>query len=163
MLRSVVGGLFVVVPVMIIVVANFGVMGWLGTPLDMGTASIASMAIGIGADYEIYLLLRFKEELARLKDARLASERALQTSGRAILYITLALVGGYAVLFASDFTFYSRLATAVIMTMTISALSAILFLRAMILVIKPRFLFGELAKAAPQPRTPARNAIVEEA
>ncbi|MFX8554406.1 hypothetical protein ABTM01_19935, partial [Acinetobacter baumannii] len=51
MLRSVVGGLFVLVPVMFIVAANFGVMGWLGIPLDMGTATSASMAIGIGADY----------------------------------------------------------------------------------------------------------------
>jgi predicted RND superfamily exporter protein len=142
-LRSVVGGLFVVVPVMIIVIANFGVMGWLGVNLDMGTASIASMAIGIGADYEIYLLLRFREEFARLKNIRQASERALQTSGKAILYITLALIVGYAVLFTSDFNFYSRLATAVIMTMIISALSALLFLRAMIAVIRPRFIFGE--------------------
>lgn len=142
MLRSVVGGLFVVIPVLIIVAANFGVMGWLGIPLDMGTATTASMAIGIGADYEIYLLLRFREELARLHDVKLASERTLQTSGKAILFITLALVGGYVVLFASDFAFYYRLATAVIMTMVISALSAILFLRAMILVIRPRFIFG---------------------
>lgn len=148
MLRSVVGGLFVVIPVLIIVVANFGMMGWLGIPLDMGTATTASMAIGIGADYEIYLLLRFREELARTNDIKLASERTLQTSGKAILFISLALIGGYAVLFSSDFVFYSRLAGTVLMTMAISALSAILFLRAMILVTRPRFIFGP-------PRQPA--------
>lgn len=142
MLRSVIGGLFVVIPVLIIVVANFGMMGWLGIPLDMGTATTASMAIGIGADYEIYLLLRFREELGRTNDVKLASERTLQTSGKAILFISLALIGGYAVLFSSDFVFYSRLAGAVLMTMAISALSAILFLRAMILVVRPRFMFG---------------------
>jgi hypothetical protein len=143
MLRSLVGGLFVVIPVLAIVIANFGIMGWLGIPLDMGTATTASMAIGIGADYEIYLLLRFREELARLNNIKLAGERTLQTSGKAILFITLALAGGYAVLFTSDFAFYSRLATAVLVTMIISALSSILFLRAMILVVRPKFVFGE--------------------
>lgn len=144
MLRSFVGGLFVVIPVLIIVIANFGVMGWSGIPLSMGTATTASIAIGIGADFEIYMLLRFREELARLRDAKLASEAALRTSGKAILFVTLALIGGYSVLFISDFEFYSRLASAVIMTMAVSALSAIFFLRAMIMVIRPKFLFGNV-------------------
>jgi len=148
MLRSVIGGLFIVIPVLIIVVANFGIMGWLGLPLDMGTATTASMAIGIGADYEIYLLYRFREELARTGDWKIAGERSLQTSGKAILYVALAIAGGYSVLFASDFMFYSRLAMTVITTMAISALSAILFLRAMFAVFRPRFAFAQADVAA---------------
>src|SRR5260221_9409015 len=46
-------------------VANFGLMGWLGMPIDLGAATAAAMAIGVGADYEIYLLFRFREELER--------------------------------------------------------------------------------------------------
>jgi uncharacterized protein len=148
MLRSFVGGLFVVIPVIIIVIANFGVMGWLGIPLSMGTATTASIAIGIGADFEIYMLLRFREEMVRLRNAKLASEAALLSSGKAILFVSLALIGGYSVLFISDFAFYGRLASAVIMTMAISALSAIFFLRAMIMVFRPKFLFGDIADNA---------------
>ncbi len=64
-LRSFVGGLFVVTPLFAVMLANFGLMGWLGTPLDISAMTTAAMAIGIGADYEIYLLFRFREELAR--------------------------------------------------------------------------------------------------
>lgn len=144
MLRSFVGGLLILVPVVVIALANFGIMGWFGIPLDMGTAVTASMAISIGADYEIYLLYRFREELAKSgNNIEIATERSMQTSGKAVLFVALAIAGGYAALFASDFTFYSRLATAVCMTMVVSAFSALVLLRAMILVFKPRFIFGD--------------------
>lgn len=145
-LRSFVGGLFVAVPLMMIILANFGLMGWLGVPLDMGTAITASMAIGIGADYELYLLFRFREELARGLTLSQATRASLLTSGKAILFVAFSVAGGYAVLLASDFAFYTRLATMVISTMLMSALSALLFLRAMMVIFKPRFIFGAKGK-----------------
>lgn len=139
--RSAVGGLFVVIPVIFIVLSNFGSMGWLGIPLDMGTATTASMAIGIGADYEIYLLYRFREELMRTRNVREATRASLLTSGKAVLVVAGAIAGGYAVLFTSDFGFYHQLSLAVITTMLISAASALVFLRSMIIVFKPHFIF----------------------
>lgn len=147
MLRSLTAGLFVLIPVLFIIAANFGAMGWLGIPLDMGTATSASMAIGIGADYELYLLYRFREELRRGSSLKVAMEQSLLTSGKAIVFVALAIIGGYSVLFASDFVFYSRLATAVIVTMLISALSAVVFLRALMMAFRPRFIFGSAAAA----------------
>ncbi|MGH8488459.1 MAG: efflux RND transporter permease subunit [Gammaproteobacteria bacterium] len=141
-LRSFVGGLFVVAPVLLIVLANFGAMGWFGIPLDMGTATTASIAISVGADYEIYLLYRFKEEFARTRDLQAATEASLLTAGKAVLFVALSIAGGYAVLLTSDFGFYSQLSLAVIMTMLISAVSTLLLLRSMMVVFKPRFVFG---------------------
>ena len=142
-LRSFVGGLFAVMPLIIIVLANFGLMGWLGVPLDMGTAVTAAMAIGIGADYELYLLFRFREELRKHQNLRIATRESLLTSGKAILFVAMSVAGGYSVLLTSDFGFYSRLSVMVIATMLVSALSALLFLRAMMMLFKPRFIFGD--------------------
>lgn len=146
-LRSWVGGIFVVTPLIFIILANFGLMGWLGVPLDMGTATSAAMAIGIGADYELYLLFRFREELVKSKDLLKSIETSLLTSGKAILFVAMSVAGGYAVLLASGFGFYIRLSVMVISTMTISSLSALLFLRAMMILFKPRFIFGDLREA----------------
>ena len=143
-LRSAVGGLYVTMPLVLIILANFGLMGWLGAPLDMGTASTASMAIGIGADYEIYLLFRLREELARHGNLADATRAALRTSGKAILFVGLSVAGGYSVLLASGFAFYSRLATMVIATMVISVLSALILQRALVMVFRPRFIVNEL-------------------
>ncbi|MBI3606936.1 MAG: MMPL family transporter [Nitrospirae bacterium] len=146
-LRSFIGGLFVVVPLFTVILANFGLMGWVGMPLDMGAATAASMAIGIGADYEIYLLFRFREELAKSRNLLAATRDSLLTSGKAILFVALSVVGGYAVLQVSDFKWYGQISTLVMATMSISALSALLFLRAMMMVFKPRFAFGNLREA----------------
>src|SRR5206468_6586239 len=63
-LRSVIGGVLVAIPLALAVVMNFGVMGLLAIPLDIGTATISAMAVGIGADYAVYFLFRLREELA---------------------------------------------------------------------------------------------------
>lgn len=147
-LRSLIGGLFVTTPLVLVVAANFGVMGWLGIPLDMGTISTAAMAIGIGADYELYLLFRFREELQRSGNLNAATRQSLLTSGKAVLYVALSIAAGYAFLLTSGFAFYSRLAVMVIATMGVSAFAAIIFLRAMTMIFKPNFIFGTLNRGA---------------
>lgn len=152
-LRSLVGGIFVTLPLGIVVFANFGVMGWLGIPLDMGTMTTAAMAIGIGADYELYLLFRFKEELARTNNSHQATYRSLLTSGKAVIYVALSIAAGYAIMLSSGFAFYTRLAVMVIATMIVSGFVAVIFLRAMTMVFKPSFIYGRhqaSAGAAPQ-------------
>jgi predicted RND superfamily exporter protein len=145
-LRSLVGGVFVTLPLMIVVFANFGVMGWLGIPLDMGTMTTAAMAIGIGADYELYLLFRFKEELSRTNDSYTATYKSLVTSGKAVIYVALSVAAGYSFLLTSGFAFYTRLAVMVIATMIVSGFVAVIFLRAMTMVFKPNFIYGNKQK-----------------
>jgi uncharacterized protein len=141
-LRSLVGGLFVVIPLFAVMLANFGLMGWLGTPLDISAMTTAAMAIGIGADYEIYLLFRFREELARTGSVLAATRNSMLTSGKAILLVAISILSGYAVLQASDFAFYNQLSNMVTATMLISAFFALFFLRALMMLFKPRFIFG---------------------
>ena len=142
-LRSLVGGLFVVTPLFAVMLANFGLMGWLGTPLDISAMTTAAMAIGIGADYEIYLLFRFREELARTGSVLAATRNSMLTSGKAILLVAISIIAGYAVLQASEFAFYNTLSNMVTATMVISAFFALFFLRALMMLFKPRFVFGD--------------------
>jgi predicted RND superfamily exporter protein len=146
-LRSLVGGLFVVTPLFAVMLANFGLMGWLGTPLDISAMTTAAMAIGIGADYEIYLLFRFKEELHRTGSVLAATRRSMLTSGKAILLVALSIIAGYATLQASEFAFYNTLSSMVTATMVISAFFALFFLRALMMLFKPRFVFGAQREA----------------
>lgn len=145
-LRSLIGGIFVTLPLAIVVFANFGVMGWLGIPLDMGTMTTAAMAIGIGADYELYLLFRFKEELARTSNSYEATRKSLVTSGKAVIYVALSIAAGYSFLLTSGFAFYTRLAVMVIATMMVSGFVAVIFLRAMTMVFKPKFIYGSASR-----------------
>ena len=95
LLRSLAGGLLVLLPLATAALVNLGLMGWTGILLSMGTAAISAMAVGIGADYAVYFIFRVREEFQRTGDLREATATALTTSGKAIAYVASAVAGGY--------------------------------------------------------------------
>jgi predicted RND superfamily exporter protein len=124
LLRSILGGLLVLLPLATAAIVNLGLMGWVGIPLSMGTAAISAMAIGIGADYAVYFLFRVREELERTGDLRLATATALTTSGKAIAYVASAVAGGYLCLALSLFKVHVLLGVLVALTMVTSSAAA---------------------------------------
>ncbi len=140
-LRSALGGILVATPLAVAVLVNFGVMGVLGIPLDIMTSPIAAMAVGIGSDYAVYFLFRFREELATSRTRSLALASTMQTSGKAIVYVSSAIAGGYLVLCVSGFVFHMELGILVALAMIVSSLAAITLLPALLLVTEPAFLF----------------------
>lgn len=144
--RSLLAGVFVLLPLLLTVLFNFGLMGWSGILLNIPTSLTSAMAVGIGADYAIYLLFRLREELAREPDARLAVRRVLFTAGEAILFVATAVAAGYGVLLLSvGFYIHMWLAILIASAMLVSALAALLLIPALVLSLRPSFMFGRPA------------------
>jgi predicted RND superfamily exporter protein len=139
-LRSWVGGSLVVVPLLMSVLVNFGVMGLLDIPLDTGTAVVSAMAVGIGADYAIYLLFRAREELASGGTLDEALTRTVLSSGKAIIFVSSAIALGYATLCLSGFAFHEQLGGLVALAMVVSSLTAVVLLPAILVGTRPKFL-----------------------
>jgi predicted RND superfamily exporter protein len=148
LLRSVLGGVLVALPLALTVAVNFGVMGLLGIPLDAITSAISAMAVGIGADYAIYFLFRVREELASGDPLEAALGRALMTSGKAVLFVSSAIAVGYATLCLSGFGLHVQLGSLVALAMIVSSASALLLLPAIIARFQPRFLYSRTATEA---------------
>lgn len=147
--RSLVAGALVLLPLLIAVLANFGLMGWSGIVLNIPTSLTSAMAVGIGADYAIYLIYRLREELAHNTDEGTAVRHVLSTAGEAILFVAVAVAAGYGVLLLSfGFNIHAWLAILIAAAMMVSALSALLLIPSLILTFRPRFMF-ERAAAKP--------------
>src|SRR5438309_1833975 len=142
LLRSVLGGLLVALPLVLAVAVNFGVMGLLGIPLDSITAAISAMAVGIGADYAIYFLFRVREELEAGGALEAAVDRALMTSGKAVLFVSSAIAAGYVTLCLSGFAFHVQLGSLVALAMVVSSASALVLLPAVLARFRPAFLWS---------------------
>jgi len=140
LLGSVIAGLISLIPIAFTVVINFGVMAYSGTPLDMATLMVSSIAIGIGIDYAIHFISRFRRETMSGESAESALQKTIQTTGRGIAYNALALALGFAVLLFSSFKGTSNFGLLIAMTMVISALSAFTIIPAILVTWKPRFL-----------------------
>jgi predicted RND superfamily exporter protein len=136
-LRSGVDGLLVLTPLLLAVAVNLGVMGWSGTSLSVATASITSMAISIGADFAIYLIYRIREELERSDDVEAALRASLLTSGKAIFFVSSAVVLGYLVLTLSSFSAWVHLGALTALMITVSALATVTVIPALVMVTRP--------------------------
>ncbi len=150
-LRSLTGGLLVLVPLLVSVAIALGAMGWTGTWLDMTTAAFTAMAMSIGADFAVYLIFRIREERRRHATLPDAVATALRTSGKAIFSVSSAVTLGYLVLLLAGFSLWTRLALVTSGMIFTSALASLTLLPALILRLEPRFLrVADDAYAAPR-------------
>ncbi len=122
MFRNVIIGLIGAVPIAITAVLNFGVMGFLGIPLSSSTALISSIAVGIGIDYAIHMIERYKEYITEYGDRRKAAILTMHHSGRAIMFNALVVAAGFAVLLFSVFPPNRQVGGLVALNMVVSFL-----------------------------------------
>lgn len=90
-------------PMLLTVVFVFALMSAFGVYLDSATALIASIVLGIGIDYSIHFLSRYRSLRRQGLEAAEAIGETMHTSGRAILFNSLAVAAGFLVLMLSSF------------------------------------------------------------
>lgn len=118
-------GLLALIPMGVGVIINFGIMGWFGINLDLATAIIASLTIGIGVDDTIHFLNTYRHNREKGLSVDQTIERTLAVSGKAIIFTSLALIFGFSVLVASNFVpiiLFGILAAITMIATTIGAL-----------------------------------------
>ena len=59
------------------VIILFGVMGYAGIPLNIGTTMAAAIAIGIAVDDTLHFMLRYNQELRTSKSQTLAMQNTI--------------------------------------------------------------------------------------
>jgi predicted RND superfamily exporter protein len=80
-----------------------GLLGWAGEPVNMGTAMIAAVSLGLSVDSSIHYITAFRRRVRAGHAIAAALEAAHQTAGRAMVFSTLALVVGFLALTTSGF------------------------------------------------------------
>ena len=94
-------GIVAVGPIVLVLISVLGTMALLGIPYTIVTSIITALSIGIGVDYTIHVIHRYREEFARLRNPEQAAIRTLSTTGSALLGSALTTAFGFGVLIAS--------------------------------------------------------------
>jgi predicted RND superfamily exporter protein len=146
-------GLLALPPNLLPVAVLFGLMGAMGTNLDIGTSIVGCMGIGIAVDDTVHFLSRYLKELGLDGDVVGAIERTTATTGRPIVFTSVALALGFTVLLSSDFVpvIYLGLYTAV--TMVVALIGDLVLLPALLAIVRPRS--GRVIGETPLPETEA--------
>lgn len=103
MFRKFTIGLIGSVPVVLTALLSFGLMGLLNIPLSTTTALISSIAVGIGIDYAIHFMERYKIYSQETGDKLLTTKLTMSHSGRAITFNAVVVILGFLVLLFSVF------------------------------------------------------------
>jgi predicted RND superfamily exporter protein len=129
--RSVSRGLMGMIPLVFTVLFNFGVMGFFGVHLDIGTALVSSIVIGIGVDYSIHYLSRMFHELADGLELHDAISNTVRRSGKAITSNAVTVGFGFLALSVSEFLPLVTLSWMIWLTLNISALATMILIPAL--------------------------------
>jgi predicted RND superfamily exporter protein len=128
-----------VVPNVIPILMNFGIMGWFGIRLDSATSMIAAMGIGIIVDDTIHYLHSYGEALKKTGDHTKAMYQALESKGRPIILTSVILFFGFGVLSISKFVPTSYFGSLSAILMLTALLADLIVLPCLLLQFKPKF------------------------
>ena len=138
--KSISAGLLGSLPLLFAVVCTFGFMGWSGIKLDIVTALLSSVSIGLGVDFTIHMFWRMKSEISSGREYREAAVTALRTAGRGITINALSVMLGFSILFLSSFPIIKSFALLIILSLLFCLVSSLLLVPAICVIFKPSFL-----------------------
>ena len=126
--RSLTFGALAMVPLTGSIVLTYGLVGWIGKDYNMPIAVCAALTLGLGIDFAIHFLQRFKEHVVESRNVEVTNQHMFGEPGRAIarnaivitigfLPLTLSTLGPYITvgLFFASLMFFCTLATLVIL------------------------------------------------
>ncbi|MCP4589502.1 MAG: MMPL family transporter [bacterium] len=130
--RSLIWGVLAVLPCAFAVLVNFAVMGWVGVPLGVATSMFAGMTLGIGVDYAIHFLERYRMARARGLEQSEARADAITHTGPAVLIDALAVALGFGILMLSQVPANARLGGLVVLSIAGCLAATLLLLPALL-------------------------------
>ena len=136
-LGTVQGGLMSMVPNMLPAIFTFGLMGWLGIPLDTDTLIIAPLIIGIAVDDTIHFITHYRDAWFQTGDVETALKSTIKEVGQAVTFTTLILGVGFSMLAFSDYLGLAKTGIFGSMAIFVALSCDLLLLPALISWLKP--------------------------
>lgn len=144
--KSWIAGLLGSIPLIFAVLCTFGLMGWMGIELNIVTALLSSISIGLGVDFSIHVFWRLKHELALNPNWLVSVPAAILGIGRGISINAISVMIGFSVLFLSSFPFIQSFALLIILSLFLCLVSALVLVPTLCLLIQPSFLINNNSK-----------------
>ncbi len=88
-------GLWSMIPNFLPILAGLGLMGLLDLPLDAMSILVGSIAIGLAVDDTVHFMHNFRRYQHIHQDIKVAVEKTLTSTGRAMLLTTIVLSAGF--------------------------------------------------------------------
>jgi len=136
---SAAGAFIVLVPSIVAQPLSEAVMYFMGIDFNINSLPVAAIGIGIGIDYGYYVLSRIVEEYEVTGDFDEANRRAISTTGEAIMFTGATICASMAFWLFHPLKFEAQMAWLLMMLMVFHAFGALVFIPALVSLIRPKF------------------------
>lgn len=122
-------------------------------PLSMVLQNVVTMlGLGLGVDYTLLLVSRFREARQAGRDTEAAAEEAARSAGHTVLVSAAAVAVGFAALLAVPLAELRSIAFGGLLVVTLSALLAVTLVPGLLAWLGPRIDLGRVRRRAPDMR-----------
>jgi len=130
--------LLVTTPVVLAILMIYGVMGFTGIWLGLGTSMFASIAIGLGVDFAVHTAERMEFLESKMLTAKEQLLALYQGTGRALFFNALALTLGFGVLVTSKVVPLIKFGSLVAVAISSSFMFSLLIIPAFMVLMKKK-------------------------
>jgi len=149
MFRSGISGVLNILPISAACLWNFGIMSLFRLPLDAGSAITSCIGIGVGIDYTIHFISKYRYRATHAAPADFPNKQSaevykgltiqtMETAGKAITFNALVVIFGFLVLLLSNFPPTRIMGIMVSLNMFTCFFGALTLLPAALNKIRPR-------------------------
>lgn len=137
MLRSVKFALVSVLPIGLVVIGVYAFMATFGYTVNVVTATIAAVAVGVGIDFSTHFTARYREEHTTTGDRLEAARRAGVGTGGALTISALTSVMGFLVMALAPTPMFATFGILTAVMVVLSLLVAVLVLPSILVLVTP--------------------------
>ena len=134
--RSLLWAVIGVVPLLSTIFVSYGLLFFIGKEIDMPIAVCSSLALGIGVDFAIHFIFRFRERYRQERDLQKSLQWTFGEPAVGILRNALLLFLGFAVMLAAPLGPYVTVGAFAAIDMLVGALATLLLLPALIVLLQ---------------------------
>ncbi len=134
-MRSLRLGAVSIVPILLTVAMLYGFMYVAGYSINIVTATIGAVSIGIGIDFAIHYTMRFREELAVVGDRMEAVRRASEGTGIALLASAASSVVGFGILAFAPMPLFASYGLLTAIMIAMAAIATLLVLPSLLVMV----------------------------
>jgi predicted RND superfamily exporter protein len=137
-LRSVRYSVVTVIPILLVVAWVFGYMWLQGHTINVITATIAAIAVGVGIDFSTHFTVRFREEFENEPSRFPALRRAGEGTGGALVLSAITSIIGFGVMATAPTPIFASFGELMAVMILFAVVVALLVLPSLLIVVTPR-------------------------
>ncbi len=134
-MRSLRHALVSLAPIVLVVTWLYGFMEVAGYSINLVTATIGAISIGVGIDFAIHLTMRYREELPAGPTRLAALDRTIAGTGIALVGSTVSSVIGFAVLAFAPMPLFASYGLLTAVMIGLALLATLLVLPGLLLMV----------------------------